>query len=428
MKILCSGDIHIGRRSSRVPDDLDAVRFSTAAAWDAVVDVAIRERVDLLALSGDVVDRDNRYFEAFGPLERGLRRLAEAGIDTVAVTGNHDFDVLPLLKRGTAGERLHLLGQGGTWQRHTIHDGSEAMLHVDGWSFPSQHVHDNPLASYTPGPDDGVPVLGLLHADLNQTRSPYAPVALADLTRQQLPLWLLGHIHHPSVRHGGGSTVMYPGSPLAMDPGEVGPHGPWLVELRPGQQPQMRQILASLIRYEPLSLPLDGIEDQDGLRDALAGSVQRRLAEIAADCGDLLCVAFRVTLSGRTALHSALNDKLIEQSRDLTLHIGQVRGFIERLVVDSRPALSLDDLAKRGDPPGALARTILSLEADDYPERCRHLIDATLARLNAVQRHSVYSAISDEGTLDATVARDHLLREGYRLLDTLVAQRERGAS
>jgi DNA repair protein SbcD/Mre11 len=425
MRILCTGDIHIGRRASRIPDGIDSARFSTAAAWEAVVDAAIRERVDLLALSGDVVDRANRYFEAFGPLERGLRQLVEAGIDTVAVTGNHDFDVLPQLQRGAAGERLHLLGAGGRWERWTLHSGGEPTLHVDGWSFPSQHVRHSPLDMYPQPPDDGLPVLGLLHADLDQPASPYAPVTLAQLTRQPVSFWLLGHIHHPSLQHGIGAPVLYPGSPYAMDPGESGPHGPWLVELSPGRAPQARQLPISPVRYEPLPIAIDGLDDLETVSGAVAGTAQVRLTELAATNGDLECVAFRVTVTGRTTLHSAVPKLLDDLRSDFQLTSGQLQGFVEKLTIDTRPALVLSELVQRSDPPGALARTLRALEADDYAVACCQLLDDTLARLRAVERQHVYAGIADTSTLDRAVAREHLLREGYRLLDSLVAQRER---
>src|SRR5690606_1937215 len=98
VRILCAGDLHLGRRSSRVPWDGDGAAGSCAEAWMRLVECAIRERVDLVALSGDLVDHDNRWFEAFGPLERGLKRLADAGIPVYAVAGNHDYDTLPHLR------------------------------------------------------------------------------------------------------------------------------------------------------------------------------------------------------------------------------------------------------------------------------------------------------------------------------------------
>ncbi len=134
MKILCTGDLHVGRRASRLPVDWCGTECSCAAVWERIVELAIRERVDLVAVSGDLVDRANRYYEAIGPVERGVRILAKAGIQTVAVAGNHDFDVLPRLAESLAGD-LQLLGTDGNWQRITIQRDGGDRLHVDGWSF-----------------------------------------------------------------------------------------------------------------------------------------------------------------------------------------------------------------------------------------------------------------------------------------------------
>src|SRR5690554_238804 len=88
VRVLCAGDLHIGRRSSKLPESYSSADHGCAGAWDAIVDAALAKKVDVVALSGDLVDRANRYFEAIGPLERGLRQLAEQGIDTYAVAGN----------------------------------------------------------------------------------------------------------------------------------------------------------------------------------------------------------------------------------------------------------------------------------------------------------------------------------------------------
>jgi DNA repair protein SbcD/Mre11 len=60
---MCAGDIHIGRRSSRVVN-----AFRTADAWDAIVDKTIQADVDLLAISGDLIDKENKSYEAIGVL------------------------------------------------------------------------------------------------------------------------------------------------------------------------------------------------------------------------------------------------------------------------------------------------------------------------------------------------------------------------
>ena len=181
MKLLCAGDLHIGRRPTRLPPDADSRSLSCARAWESLVEYAVDQRVNVLALSGDVVDQSNKFYEAIGPLERGLRRLADAGVVTVAVAGNHDYDVLPQIARSVEGGVFRLLGAGGEWERLTITSSDGGRLNVDGWSFPAEHVRDSPLDSYGFGAEDDTPILGLLHADLDAPRSSYAPVMLSDL-------------------------------------------------------------------------------------------------------------------------------------------------------------------------------------------------------------------------------------------------------
>ena len=53
MKLLCTGDLHVGRRSSGLPSD---DKHSCAAAWSRVVDEALVAKVDVVLLSGDLMD------------------------------------------------------------------------------------------------------------------------------------------------------------------------------------------------------------------------------------------------------------------------------------------------------------------------------------------------------------------------------------
>ncbi|MEF8866370.1 MAG: metallophosphoesterase, partial [Salinibacter sp.] len=92
-RILCTGDLHLGRYPSGVHSrDRE---WAVDRVWENTVSYAIQQAVDGVVLTGDVVDAQNKRYEALGPLQRGLRRLGDAGIPVVAVAGNHDFDALP---------------------------------------------------------------------------------------------------------------------------------------------------------------------------------------------------------------------------------------------------------------------------------------------------------------------------------------------
>ena len=71
MRILAVGDIHLGRTPSRLPPDLSARELGPSEAWRRTVEAALEEEVAAVLLAGDVVDRDDDFFEAYRVLEGG---------------------------------------------------------------------------------------------------------------------------------------------------------------------------------------------------------------------------------------------------------------------------------------------------------------------------------------------------------------------
>ena len=112
MKILAVGDMHLGRTPSRLPPQLHAPDLGPAEAWRRTVAAALNHDVKAVLLAGDVVDRDDDFFEAYRALESGVKTLADAGIAVVGVAGNHDVKVLPRLVRHIP--KFRLLGEGRT--------------------------------------------------------------------------------------------------------------------------------------------------------------------------------------------------------------------------------------------------------------------------------------------------------------------------
>lgn len=425
VRVLCAADLHIGRRSSRLPEAFSGLDHSCAAAWDAVVDAALAERVDIVALSGDLVDRDNRYFEAVGPLERGLRRLASEGIETYAVSGNHDFDVLPELADALDTDGFYLLGRDGRWERRTVHRRGEAVLHIDGWSFPRQDVLECALDSYVLS-SDGLPVLGLLHADLDQPRSRYGPVTLPDLRRHQVALWLLGHIHGQSilvdeVR----PVVMYPGTPQAMDPGESGLHGVVVVDISPSGRVETRRLPLSTVCYLSLDVDVADVDQADEVRARIVGGLRDALARDEHRYERLACLSCRLTLTGRTPLHGDLRRIVQDVTEDLNLTgPGGAEAIVERIEIETRPAFDLDVLSRRNDPPGEIARVIQSLESGDGSVEYSDLLAGTTRTLRSIHDANTFAGIAMDAEPDRVDAQRLLLTEAWNLLDALVAQKE----
>lgn len=425
LKILSTADIHIGRQPTRVLDPAHARRFSCARMWEAIVDCAIREDVDIVALSGDIVDHDNRFFEATGPLENGLSRLAEAGIHTYAVAGNHDYDVLPRIVDVIGTDHFHLLGLHGRWEHQDFSRDGHPQLRIHGWSFPASHVTANPLSGWIPSTESDLPAIGLLHADLDIADSQYAPVSRNDLASRSLTTWLLGHVHRPQFLEGvSGPSILYPGSPQAMDPGEPGKHGPWLIEIRNRYEVDARQIPLSKVRYEEVDVDLSEIETKEQFDAHLVASTGDFLAEIAADSGPLELLSLRIALTGRTSICGQVDQFARPLTEDYERTSGSVAAQIDKITNHTLPAVDLKSLSQKHDPPGVLAQTLLELQTDEPNERVSELIQEAYRSHREVFHASAYSSLSSDPEPDLEMTRQCMLRQGMLLLDRLLAQEE----
>lgn len=418
--VLCTGDIHLGRTPSAVPQSLDGQQFSPNAVWRSIVDEAITREVDLVALTGDVVDRENRYYEAYGDLERGVSRLAEAGIDVVAVAGNHDYDVFPRLVRELEQDALHLLGPDGSWERQTMRFENGRTLTLDGWSFPTPPVLTSPLEEYDLEEPDG-PAVGLLHADLEATTSEYAPVDRETLEASPLDAWLLGHIHRPRV-HAEEPLVLYPGSPQPLDPGERGAHGPWLLSITERGVKERERLPLATLRYDTVTVAVDEASDAKAVPSLIREALE---AEYTQPPGPLELLLPRVRLTGRTDAHGALHDQQSSIAEDLALTIGETPVRLESLDLDTRPGVDLADLASEDHPAGYLADLLLTL--DEEPSAAEEVIAEALGGLQEVHEASAYRELNQEGVVEDPTREDAveaLTEQARLLLDELLAQRE----
>ncbi|MCY2932373.1 MAG: DNA repair exonuclease [Planctomycetota bacterium] len=423
IRVLCIGDIHVGRTPRGLPEGLDARALGPAAAWEAFVRTAIEKHVDAAVLTGDVVDEDNRFFQAYSVLQSGLARLVEAGNAVFAVAGNHDADVLANLADQMP--QVRLLGRGGQWEEAFLPgpDGARAARFI-GWSFPGRSVPNNPLTGYCAPKRDSLPTIGLLHCDVNAAGSPYGPVTLADLKAQPVDAWLLGHIHKPAVLADTGPLILYPGSPQGLDPGEAGPHGAWLVCLETGQPPRAEMIPLAALRWEAIEVPLDDVAGEADFGPAVLAAMRAGHERIGPGLGPVRSVGCRLRLTGRTPIHARLAGLAENLPEELSTTFGGVPYFIETVLDDSRPALPLAPIAASGDPAGLLARRLVMLEerapAGEYEEWIRQGRRA----IERAGNEGAFVGLDADSQLTDERVRDLLTRAAWAMLEALLAQKE----
>jgi DNA repair exonuclease SbcCD nuclease subunit len=390
--------------------------------WHAIVDRAILEEVDLVTLSGDIVDHDNRFFEATGPLEAGLAKLAAAGIHTYAVAGNHDYDVLPRIVDAVGTDHFHLLGRDGRWEQvEFIRDG-HPQLRIHGWSFPASHVLTSPLGSWI-APADDLPAVGLLHADLNVPESRYAPVSRAELESRDLTVWLLGHVHGPRfMEASAGPAVLYPGSPQAMDPGETGRHGPWLIDIHSRNDITASPIALSKVRYTELTVDLSDQQTRDEFDAHLIDRTREHLNDVAIDGGPLEYASLRIKLTGRTQLCGQVDGFAEPLREQFERTVGQVTARIDKVTNDTLPIIDLEELSLKHDPPGVLAQTLLQLQSDQTDDGLATLLRDAHEKQREAFLSGAYGAISNDPVPDVAATRRCLIRQGTLLLDRLLVE------
>jgi len=423
MRILLAGDLHLGRSSSSVRGDCAGHR--AADVWQRLVDLAIEQGVGAVILSGDLVDQSNRYFEAIGPLANGLRRLAAQEISTIAVAGNHDYHVLPGLAQQYADEkhRFTLLGQGGNWECHPVARGGQTVFRVVGWSFPAESHDRDPLDAFPANLPDDLPVLGLVHGDLDARGSRYAPLSGAALRAKPVAGWLLGHIHAPHCdSQAGAPWLLYPGSPQALDPGEQGAHGVWVAEVTPTAITLPVQVALSSVRYEGVTVNADSVADAQELRVRLRDRL-RAEAETARQAGgeSLRQLVVDLVIEGAAALAAREVDQVMEELREAreldTAVAVEVRKTDNRVV----PPLDLEGLARGKALPGILARLVLDLEAGRNSEA----VERVRARARRAVNDLTFMSQVREGDSESTfqlsddALRQSLIQAARKLLGSL---------
>ena len=422
MKILAVGDMHLGRTPSRLPDELTgkARDLGPVGAWRRTVDTAIKVGVKAVVLAGDVVERENDFFEAYRELERGVRNLTGAGIEVIGVAGNHDVKVLPRLAKHIP--EFRLLGADGQWESCRVADDADSIT-LWGWSFSRKEVRTSPLSGHTFKREAGIN-LGLLHCDRDAGDSPYAPVSSRELQRADIDGWLLGHIHKPdalSVE----SLNGYLGSLSGLDRSESGPHGPWLIDIARGRIERVEQLPLAPLRWESVDVDLEGIGEPAEADERVLTALRefdRRITESSAK-SDLPAapdaVGVHVTFGGRTRFGVAALDEFSKSQKDIIYPgSGDRQYFIERVSAATRPEIDLEELAGQPTPPGLLAKRLLWLdEPEGHRERDRLVAQAREALRSQAQK-PVWSGL-DAGEPDPV---EWLRKAGWRALDQLLAQ------
>ncbi len=426
IKILATADMHLGKRSSGVPENETA--GSPAHTWDLIVNWCLKNDVDVLALLGDIVEKDNRFFEAFQPLFNGFQKLREGGVKVFMISGNHDHDIPRQLDSAVELDNVKLIGRDGKWEAVTFVKG-DLRLQFAGWSFPREHVRANPLLDFDSlSLDPGMPVIGLLHCDVNALNSSYAPVPLAGLISKQVDAWLLGHIHKPMALNASMPLVHYTGSPHAFSAKEPGEHGPLLVTINGKDDITAGTIPLSPIRYETICLDIAPGMQLPDFRTRLMHKLLQDVGARKSASVHLKYLIYDVELEGKHE-HLPAIDQWISEARYSETEVSNdvqfsVRKFRSKLMPYIK---NLEEYVSQNTPVGVLAETILAIRENRSTPLLGRLMNKWMKSYQDMHTTPIYAKLgmqlTDKDAL-TEMAKASILEECNRMISELLNQQK----
>ena len=87
LRLLHTADVHLGARHADMGEQAAAQRERQFAAFRAVIDLAIAEKVDLVLIAGDLFDSNTQPKRSVDRVAAELKRLVDARIRTVIIPG-----------------------------------------------------------------------------------------------------------------------------------------------------------------------------------------------------------------------------------------------------------------------------------------------------------------------------------------------------
>ncbi len=255
LKILHAADLHLDSPFEALPAGKAAIRRAEQRRLlGALAELAAAEEVDLVLLSGDLLDSNSSYFETGEELVACLRRMA---VPVFIAPGNHDPYV-----PGSPYARLRMPENVHVFTENALRSVvlPELNARVYGAAFTGR---SSPalLTDFRAADEPGVWKLLCLHGEFGNPLSSYDPVTEEELAASGLSYAALGHIHTASgLRKAGDTWFAWPGCPEGRGFDECGEKTVNLVTLDDAGGCELKTASVSARRYAILPVDVTGAD------------------------------------------------------------------------------------------------------------------------------------------------------------------------
>ncbi|NRF92801.1 metallophosphoesterase [Paenibacillus frigoriresistens] len=395
LRFMHAADLHLDspfKGMSALPERVrERIRESTFEALKELVALAIHEQVDFVLISGDVYDLSDRSLRAQIRFQKALEQLAEQGIPTYIIHGNHDPEDGRAAKLDwPAAVHFFACDQVETISVEKPHRGVIAQIH--GISYRSSAVTENLAVKFRAG-QENVCQIGLLHTNVDGDpgHDNYAPCSKQDLLEAGMSYWALGHVHTRSVLHQQ-PAIVYPGNLQGRSIRETGPRGCYIVDMGEDGRAETTFHALDQVRWFLERLSVAGIQTEQELKDRLGEQLERIRAE-----ADGRAAVVRLVLEGRSAVHGLLRKgrALQELTAELREDEDERSRFVWVESIEDRTASELDLEALQQDKSflGDLLRYSAALQGDD--EALALFASEALAALQSLPQAVGYPAAAE---------------------------------
>ncbi|MCL2843741.1 MAG: DNA repair exonuclease [Oscillospiraceae bacterium] len=262
IKLLHGADFHLDSPFDALPEEKAILRRQEQRELlDKMAILANKEQVDVVLLSGDLLDSDKSYYETGEAL---LRAFGQIKVPIFIAPGNHDY-YHPTSPWAALALPKHV---------HVFQSAVPEAVELSGgrgvvWGAAFMGSRSGPLLADFPGvADKGKINLMTLHGQVGGTaEGVYNPITTEQIAASRLDYLALGHEHQYSgLQKAGDTYYAYSGCALGRGFDEEGPRGVVIAEVGKGS---VSQRFIPLGGRQYLTLAVD-LTDKPNLAHAIA--------------------------------------------------------------------------------------------------------------------------------------------------------------
>ncbi|EKU46580.1 metallophosphoesterase family protein [Staphylococcus massiliensis] len=262
VKFIHCADLHLDSpfksRKYLSPAIFKDVENSTFDSFKRIIDLALKEEVDFLIISGDLFDNENRTLRAEVFLKQQFERLEKEQIFVYIIHGNHD----PLSESVSTSWPKNVTVFNSEVETYQSINKNGEVVYLHGFSYQNSESYENKIDQYPASEFNKGIHIGILHGTYSksQTKDRYTEFRIEDLNRKLYHYWALGHIHERTqlsdLPH-----IHYPGNIQGRHFKEQGDKGCLLVE---GDATELytRFFPTHSIRFDEAVIEIDSVNKQ----------------------------------------------------------------------------------------------------------------------------------------------------------------------